>query len=74
MTRRGVRRLRGDRVVVHSRDGRSLRGVLADTFADCVIISGVEYLDEANPVGLPGQAVVLLENVSWIHRLSEGAA
>lgn len=72
--RRGVRRFVGDRVVVHSHDGRSLRGVLTGVFSDCVVVSAVEYLDEANPVGPPGQAVVLRANVSWIHRLSEGGA
>ena len=69
---RGVRRLIGERVVLQTRDDRSLRGVLTGVYADCVVISHFEYLDEANPTGLPGDATVLVGNLSWIHRLGAG--
>lgn len=70
--RRGVRRLVGERVVLQTRDDRSLRGVLTGVYADCVAVSHFEYLDEAQATGLPGEATVLFGNLSWIHKLGPG--
>jgi hypothetical protein len=70
--RRGLRRLVGERVVLQTKDDRSLRGVLAGTYRDCVAISHFQYLEEANPVDLPGEATVLHDNLSWIHKLGPG--
>jgi hypothetical protein len=70
--RRGVRRLVGERVVLQTKDDRSLRGVLVGVYADCVAIGHFEYLEEANPVDLPGEATVLHSNLSWIHKLGPG--
>lgn len=69
---RGLKRLRGERVVLQTKDDRSLKGVLLDTFPDCVVIGHFEYLEEANPVELPGEATVLHANLSWIHKLGPG--
>lgn len=69
---RGLKRLKGERVVLQTKDDRSLRGVLLDVFRDCVAIGHFEYLEEANPVDLPGEATVLFENLSWIHKLGPG--
>lgn len=72
--RQGLRRLEGDRVVVQTSDGRSIRGVLEHAYRDALVLAAVEYLDEASPVDLPGQAVIPLGNVSWIHQLQPGQA
>lgn len=69
---RGLRRLKGERVVLQTKDDRSLRGILLDSFRDCVVIGHFEYLEEASPVDLPGEATVLFENLSWIHKLGPG--
>lgn len=69
---RGLRRLKGERVVLQTKDDRSLRGILLDVFRDCVVIGHFEYLEEANPVDLPGEATVLVQNLSWIHKLGPG--
>ena len=70
--RRGVRRLVGERVVLQTRDDRSLRGVLTGVYRDCVAVSHFEYLHEAQVTELPGEATVLFSNLSWIHKLGAG--
>lgn len=72
--RRGVRRLVRARVVVHTKDDRSLRGVLAAEHADCLVLAQPEWLGEAMPERMPGEVVVLLSNVSWIQVLPAGDA
>jgi hypothetical protein len=67
-----LRALVGERVVLQTRDDRSLRGVLAGSYPSCVVIGHFEYLEEANPVDLPGEATVLHSNLSWIHKLGPG--
>lgn len=69
MTRKGLKALEGERVVLQTRDDRSLRGVLAKTYRDSVVIANFEYLDEAKATDMPGEALVLLDNLSWVHRL-----
>jgi len=70
MSRRGLKRLEGERVVLQTKDDRSLRGVLARVHADSVAVSNFEYLDEAKAQDLPGEALVLFDNLSWVHRLA----
>jgi small nuclear ribonucleoprotein (snRNP)-like protein len=69
---RGLKRLKGERVVLQTKDDRSLKGVLLAAYPDCVVVGHFEYLEEANPVDLPGEATVLRENLSWIHQLGPG--
>jgi hypothetical protein len=69
---RGLRGLVGERVVLQTKDDRSLRGVLVAEHRQCVAIGHFQYLEEANPVDLPGEATVLFENLSWIHKLGPG--
>jgi hypothetical protein len=57
------------RVVVHTKDDSSIRGVLTATHADCYLIGRPEYLNEAAPQELQGEALVLRSNVSWIQIL-----
>jgi hypothetical protein len=68
----GLDRLIGERVVLQTKDERSLQGVLTGDYTDCVAISHIQYLEEANPVDLPGEATVLHVNLSWIHKLGPG--
>lgn len=70
--RAGVRRLVGERVVLQTKDDRSMQGVLVGEYADCVAIGHFKYLEEANPLDLPGEATVLHSNLSWIHKLGPG--
>lgn len=70
--RSGLSRLRGERVVLQTKDDRSLQGVLVGVYKDCVAIAHFRYLDEANPHDLPGEATVLRDNLSWIHKLGAG--
>lgn len=72
--KRGLARFEGDQGVLQTKDGRSLRGVLARVHRDCVVMAHFTYLEEARPHDLPGEAVVPLANVSWFHRIAEGAA
>jgi small nuclear ribonucleoprotein (snRNP)-like protein len=57
------------RVVVHTKDDRSLRGVLMHTHADSYVLARAEYLDEANPADLSGDVLVLRSNVSFVQIL-----
>lgn len=59
-------------VVVHTADGRSLRGVLAGVFRDEVVLVHAEYLTEEGPRPLAGEVAVPRENVAFLQRL--GAA
>jgi hypothetical protein len=70
--RPGLRRLVGERVVLQTRDDRSIRGVLTGVYADCVAVSHFEYLNEAQATGLPGEATVRFDNLSWVHKLGPG--
>lgn len=72
MSRRGFRRLVGERVVVQTKDDRSLRGVLVGAYRDCLVVGHFEYLDEAQVTELPGEATVRFDNLSWVHKLGAG--
>lgn len=57
------------RVVVHTKDDQSIRGVLTATHRDCFVLAQPEYLQQAQPEHLPGEVLVLRSNVSWIQIL-----
>lgn len=71
-SRHGLHRLVGERVVVQTRDDRSLRGVLVAVYRDCVVVGHFEYLNEAQVAELPGEATVRFDNLSWVHKLGSG--
>jgi small nuclear ribonucleoprotein (snRNP)-like protein len=74
MTGRGwLRKLERDRVVIHTKDDRSIRGVLMHVHNDSLVLSDPRYLDEAD-TPLSGEVVVPRENVSWMQRLPSEAA
>lgn len=70
--RSGLKRLTGERVVLMTRDDRSLQGVLIGVYKDSLVLGHFRYLDEANPVDLPGEALVRFDNLSWVHKLGIG--
>lgn len=69
-----LRRLEREQVVVHTKDDRSLKGVLVNAHKDCLVLTQYHYLSETTSNDpLPGEAVVLRDNVSWLQRLGPGA-
>jgi hypothetical protein len=58
------------RVIVHTRDGQSIRGVLVGEYRDCLVLEAAEFLREApGPEDIAGRAVVERNNVSWLQVL-----
>ena len=68
---RGIDRLEKRRVVVHTKDDQSIRGVLLAAHRDSLRLGSVEYLERAREEarGIPGEALVLRSNVSWLQVL-----
>jgi hypothetical protein len=62
----GIARLRRRRVVVHTKDEYSIKGVLAATYRDCLVIAEPEYLDAAQPANLKGRVVVPRANIAFL--------
>jgi hypothetical protein len=61
--RRGLSAFLRRTVVVHTKDAKSFRGVLAVEYADCIVLEQAEHLDENIILG--GRLVLLRGNVSW---------
>ena len=70
MRSRYVKQLVRLRVVANTKDGQSIRGVLAGEHRDCIVLDAPEYLGEAQVEKLSGQAVIPRENLAWIQVLS----
>jgi small nuclear ribonucleoprotein (snRNP)-like protein len=64
LTRR-LNRLRGHTVILHTRDGQSIRGVLTGVHVDCLLLENGEHLGDAT-VEIAGRTVVPRENFSWL--------
>jgi len=58
------------RVVAHTKDDRSIRGVLVSDYPDCILLDAPEYLAEPETTQLKGRAVILRSNLAWIQVLS----
>lgn len=58
------------RVIVHTRDDRSIRGVLVSDYPDCIVLDAPEYLGEPQIQEIAGRAVILRPNLAWIQVLS----
>lgn len=69
MKRRQLKKLIGEQVVVHTKDERSLRGVLKAVEGDWIVLAAPEYLAEAAPTPMPGEVWIAADNRSWIHRV-----
>lgn len=66
---RGLRGLVKDRVVLHTTDGHSIRGVVIGVYRDSIVLGHTAYLDEAREAGLEGDVLVPREKIAWIQRL-----
>lgn len=62
----GIRGLRRRTVVIHTRDDQSIRGILIETYRDCLVLCEPQYLGEAKPAELKGNAVIPRENVAFL--------
>lgn len=71
MRRSGLARVARQRVICHTRDDQSIRGVLEAIYKDCVVIAAPEYLGEVQRE-LPGSAVVPRDNLAWLQVLGGG--
>lgn len=69
----GLDKLTKRRVVVHTKDDQSIRGILVAVHHDSLQLTGVEYLEKAREEaqGIPGEAMVLRSNVSWLQVLGD---
>lgn len=72
--RDGIGGLERRLVVVHTKDDRSIRGVMVGVHDDCLVLGSAAYLgDPVAPLG--GDVIVPRSSVSWLQRLDdEGAA
>lgn len=68
--RGALKRRLSHRVVVHTKDDKSIRGVLVADHVDAITIATPEYLHEASGTDLPGDVLVLKQNVSFIQGLA----
>lgn len=64
---RGIRRLVRQRVIVHTKTGHSIGGILVGEFTDCLRLEEPKYLGEN--ADLSGEAVVLRSDISWLQVL-----
>lgn len=69
--RRGLKPHLTRRVVVHTKDDRSIRGLLAGDHADSVTVAQAEYLHEAQETPVAGDVLVLKSNVSFVQVLTD---
>lgn len=67
--RRGLRQLLRRRIVIYTKDDRTLRGVLLAEHKDTLAIVHAEYLNEAQNAELPAEVQVPLTNVSFVQAL-----
>ena len=68
--RRGLQANLRRTVIAHTRDGKSIRGILAQEYRDSVVLAQPEYLNETNPIDLGGEVLILLANVSIVQIVS----
>lgn len=69
MKKRFLRRHLGHRVVIHTKDDQSIRGVLTGVYSDVLVLEAPEYLGEAQPSDLDGRAAVPNSNFAWAQLL-----
>jgi small nuclear ribonucleoprotein (snRNP)-like protein len=63
---RWINRLTRRTVVVHTRDGQSLRGVLVGAYRDCLVLSHAVYLAGEGEVNVDGEVAVPRQTVGWL--------
>lgn len=67
---RWVKRLLAHNVVVHTKDGMSLRGALIGEYKDAIVLGNASHLGPDGDTKIDGQAVVLRDQISWIQTLT----
>jgi hypothetical protein len=64
--------LEAETLVVHTRDGSSIRGVLLTVHSDVYVLRHAAYLNEdGSKVAIDGEALVPVTRVAFIQRLLE---
>lgn len=69
MKRRFLRRHLGQRIVVHTRDDQSLRGVLTGVHTDVLVLDVAEHLGPTDAAPVEGRSVVPHSNFAWAQLL-----
>jgi small nuclear ribonucleoprotein (snRNP)-like protein len=59
------------RIVVNLTDDSSIRGVLLDVHADCIVLAQAEALAPDASVPIDGETLILRERVKWVQVLAE---
>lgn len=52
-------------IVIFTRDGHSVRGILLESYADCLVLAHPVWLQGMRPANLGGQFIVPLDNVMY---------
>lgn len=63
-------------VVVHTKDDRSFRGILAATYADLVVLKDARLLgsDGSPGIAIDGETLLPRDSISWVQHLTGTAA
>lgn len=69
-----LKRVEAGTVVVHTADGRSIRGVLTGVYRDELVLAHAAYLSVEGPRELSGEVAVPRENVAFVQRLNGNGA
>lgn len=69
--RRWLFRLERRTVVVHTRNGSSIRGVLAGTYQDALVLTAAALLSGNETIPIDGDVTVPRGNVDWIQGLGK---
>lgn len=69
-----LKELEAETVVVHTRDGVSIRGVLLAAHSDVYVLRHAAYLnDDGSKVAIDGEVLVPVTRVAFMQRLLEAA-
>jgi len=67
-----LKELEAETVVMHTRDGASIRGVLLAAHSDVYVLRHAAYLNaDGGSVGIDGEALVPIARVGFIQRILE---
>lgn len=65
-----LRQLEAETVVMHTRDGASIRGVLIAAYGDVYVLRGAAYLNaDGSSVAIDGEVLLPTTRVGFIQRL-----
>lgn len=67
-----LKQLEAETVVVHTRDGASIRGVLLAAHSDVYVLRHAAYLsDDGSKLAIDGEVLVPVSRVAFIQRILE---